>query len=200
MRTATAAPVTSLLGSLGLHAFAVLVLFLVVRNSAVQPDATRPRPDAWQGTAVEVDAIATPEATPNIANAADSPTESVANAAPAAAQEPTPLAHEPTTVAPASEPGEAPARPKPRPKQRPRPAPAPAVPAAGAESAAEPSTGSHAATTSAATGAFGSEGLPIGVRSLPSAFARAIPPATGADPIWQTLPVGSQRPFTLMIR
>src|SRR4051812_24586505 len=199
MRTATAAPLTSLLGSLGVHVCAVLVLFVAVRNPTSQADVP-PRPDAWQGTAVEVDAIATPEATPNIANAADSPTESVANAAPAAAQEPTPLAHEPTTVAPASEPGEAPARPKPRPKQRPRPAPAPAVPAAGAESAAEPSTGSHAATTSAATGAFGSEGLPIGVRSLPSAFARAIPPATGADPIWQTLPVGSQRPFTLMIR
>ncbi len=59
--------------------------------------------------------------------------------------------------------------------------------------------GSHESNTPAATGTFGSEGLPPGVRSLPGAFARAIPPATGADPIWQSLPPGSQRPFTLAV-
>jgi len=37
------------------------------------------------------------------------------------------------------------------------------------------------------------------VRSLPSAFARAIPPATGADPIWQSLPTGTQKPFVLAV-
>jgi hypothetical protein len=59
--------------------------------------------------------------------------------------------------------------------------------------------GEHERTTSAATGAFGSEGLPPGVRSLPSALTRAIPPATGADPVWQSLPTGAQRPFTLAV-
>src|SRR4051812_22758583 len=196
MRTATAAPVTSLLGSLGLHAFAVLVLFLVVRNSAVQPDATRPRPDAWQGNAVEVDAIATPEAAPNIANAADSPIESAAAAAAVPAPNPAPPrppppppegtpARAPPPPAPPQPP--APADPPPpsreaastgpaeplapsKPRPRPRPRPVPVTPASGAESRAEASTGSHQATTSAATGAFGAEGLPIGVRSLPGAF------------------------------
>jgi hypothetical protein len=41
--------------------------------------------------------------------------------------------------------------------------------------------------------------LPPGVRSLPGAFARAIPPATGADPIWQSLPAGTQKPFFLAV-
>ena len=49
-------------------------------------------------------------------------------------------------------------------------------------------------------GAFGSQGLPPGVRSLPSALTRAIPAATSADPIWQSLPVGAQRPFTLAVQ
>jgi hypothetical protein len=73
---------------------------------------------------------------------------------------------------------------------------------ASAEAAAAPSdaSGQHAQNTPAASGAFGSEGLPPGVRSLPSAFTRAIPPATGADPIWQSLPVGTQRPFVLAVQ
>jgi hypothetical protein len=196
MRTATAAPVTSLLGSLGLHAFAVLVLFLVVRTPGAQPDVPPPRPDAWQGNALEVDAIATPETTPNIENAADSPAESSAAAAQVAAR--TAALAEPPSETASTVPAEPPVPSKPKPKPRPRPVPV--TPAPGTESRSESSAGSHEATTSAATGAFGAEGLPIGVRSLPSAFARAIPPATGADPIWQTLPVGSQRPFTLMIR
>lgn len=65
--------------------------------------------------------------------------------------------------------------------------------------AAPTADGNHQANTPAATGTFGSEGLPPGVRSLPGAFARAIPPASGADPIWQSLPVGTQRPFILAI-
>jgi hypothetical protein len=198
MRADAAAPVTSLLGSLGLHACAVLVLFVAVRKSVLPPDLPPERPDAWQGNAVEVDAIATPEATPNIANVADLPLESPANAAPAPTPAEPAAPAEPPTAKRSTEPGETPAPPKPKPK--PRPKPTPERPASAAESGAEASAGSHEATTAPATGAFGAEGLPIGVRSLPSAFARAIPPATGADPIWQTLPVGSQRPFTLMIR
>ena len=197
MRTASVAPVTSLLGSLGLHACAVLVLFLALRKPVPPSDDAPERPDAWQGNAVEVDAIATPDGTPNIANAADSPTEAKPNAAPAAAQ--MPAASEPSAVvSPASVEASEPPKPKPKPRRK-RAAPA-AQPASGAEGATEASTGSHDASSAAATGAFGGEGLPIGVRSLPSALARAIPPATGADPIWQALPAGAQRPFTLMVR
>jgi hypothetical protein len=58
---------------------------------------------------------------------------------------------------------------------------------------------SGAGSAAPATGAFGAEGLPPGVRSLPSAFTRAITPATAADPIWQNLPVGSEHPFTIAI-
>jgi hypothetical protein len=193
MRSATAAPVTSLLGSLGLHACAVLVLFVAVRKPLSTPELA----DAWQGNALEVDAIATTEAAPNLANAADSPTESTPNATPAEAQPAVPAEPPATAISTAAREAPAPPKPKPKPHQNPV---APASPASGAESAAEAGTGSHEATTAAATGAFGAQGLPMGVRSLPSAFARAIPPATGADPIWQTLPVGSQPPFTLMIR
>ncbi len=50
MSSANAAPVTSLLGSLGLHACAVLVLVVAVRKPA-DPLAPAPeRPDAWQGS------------------------------------------------------------------------------------------------------------------------------------------------------
>ena len=66
---------------------------------------------------------------------------------------------------------------------------------------AEQASGDAAAesTSTAPTGQFGAEGLPPGTRSLPSAFTRAIPPASGADPIWQSLPVGTLRPFTLAV-
>ena len=200
MRSASAAPLTSLLGSIGLHACAVLVFVLAARKPPPLPATAPPeRPDPWLGaSAVEVDAVATPEATPNIANAASSPeSDSRPAAAVAAASEaaadteakPQPLAveHQPD------------AEPAPKPKAirpRPRKPAKPATPIAAVPSAAE---GTHQADTPAATGAFGSEGLPPGVRSLPSAFARAIPPATGADPIWQSLPTGTQRPFILAV-
>jgi len=64
MRTASAATATSLLGSLGLHACAVLALFVAVRRAALQPAVPPTRPDAWQGNAVEVDAIENPLAGP----------------------------------------------------------------------------------------------------------------------------------------
>ncbi len=199
MRSASAAQLSSLFGSLGLHACLVLVLVLAARKPASSAmTAPRERPDAWLGaSAVEVDALATPEPTPNIANAASSP-ESDTQPAAAAASEPsaaTEARPQPVTVerqpdsAPVSK--LKPLRPRPR-----KPAnPSPGMAAAQATAAA----GTHAVDTPATTGTFGSEGLPPGVRSLPSAFARAIPPATGADPIWQTLPPGPQRPFTVAI-
>jgi hypothetical protein len=175
------------------------VLFFAARNPPPLPaTAVRERPDAWLGaSAVEVDAVATPDATPNIANAASSPES---DSQPAAAAESEPAAAAETTPKPAAieRPPDADPAPKPKPiRAKPR---KPANPSPGIAAAqATPADGSHAANTPAATGAFGSEGLPPGVRSLPSAFARAIPPATGADPIWQSLPAGTQRPFILAV-
>src|SRR6187431_2527350 len=75
MRSGSAAQLTSLGGSIGLHACAVLVLLLAARRPPPVPATAPPeRPDPWLGaSAVEVDAVATPDATPNIANAASSP-------------------------------------------------------------------------------------------------------------------------------
>jgi len=215
MRSASTAQISSLLGSVALHVCAVLVLVLAARRvEPVTPVAAAPeRPDAWLGaSAVEVDAVATPEATPNIANAASSQ-ESESESAAAAANEPAlaaptsgakPIveADESAHVAPSTAPERVavqPAKPKPAPR-RPRPN-KPASPSAGIAAARAPAAadGSHEANTPAATGSFGSEGLPPGVRSLPGAFARAIPPATGADPIWQSLPTGTQKPFILAV-
>ena len=199
MRSASAASVTPLLGSLALHACAVLVLLVAVRKPSEATQATPERADAWQGNAVEVDAVATPDTTPNIANAADAPSESTTNSSPNEARASEPEAPPPAVVShEASEPATRTAPPRVRPKRRPKPPAAPS-PDAPSEAANEPSSGSHEANSAAATGTFGAEGLPIGVRSLPSAFARAIPPATGADPIWQTLAVGTQPPFTMRI-
>ncbi|HEY3256757.1 MAG TPA: hypothetical protein VGJ91_22530 [Polyangiaceae bacterium] len=200
MRSASAAQLTSLLGSVGLHLCAVLVLVLAARRPPPVPvPAARERPDAWLGaSAVEVDAVATPEATPNIANAASSP-ESATEPASAAVDESANGAEARPQTAAVQPPPDADSQPLPKPvRPRPRPRkPASATPGLAATPAV--AEGSHEANTPAATGAFGSEGLPPGVRSLPGAFARAIPPATGADPIWQSLPVGTQRPFTLAV-
>ncbi|HKO49339.1 MAG TPA: hypothetical protein VJV79_16510 [Polyangiaceae bacterium] len=199
MRSASAARITPLFGSVALHACAVLILLLAARKPPpLDITASPQRPDAWLGaSAVEVDAVATPEGTPNIANAASSP-ESDPQPAEAAASEPAEA-----TVArpePAKAPHRADAEPVPKPQPaRPRPR-KPANPSTGIAAAkATPADGSHPANTPASSGTFGSEGLPPGVRSLPAAFARAIPPATGADPIWQSLPTGTQRPFILAV-
>jgi len=211
MSSTSTTQLTSLLGSVGLHVCAVVVLVLVARKPpAVPVPASRERADAWLGaSAVEVDAVATPEATPNIANAASSP-ESNPEPAAAAATEPAAAAGtDPATPeAPEAKPQRPPiehqaeaqpaAKPRP-PRPRPRPRQAASVGAGIAAAKTAPTDGSHDANTPAATGAFGSEGLPPGVRSLPGAFARAIPPATGADPIWQSLPAGTQKPFILAI-
>lgn len=214
MRSASTAQISSLLGSVALHVCAVLVLVLAARRE--QPAAAiapRERPDAWLGaSAIEVDAVATPEATPNIENATSSQ-ESESESTAAAEQEP---AVTPPTdgAAPSVEGSESahvthsvppvrvavqPSKPKPS-ARRPRPS-KPANPSSGLAAAATPAAadGSHQANTPAATGSFGSPDLPPGVRSLPSAFARAIPPATGADPIWQSLPAGTQKPFVLAV-
>jgi len=209
MRLPTA-QITSLLGSLVLHACALLVFVLAARRQP--PSATlsaRERPDAWRGaSAVEVDAVATPDATPNLPNAANSPEIAAAPAAAvaseaASASDQKPRGAKASAIPPdpatadAHVPSRAQIAKAAARERRPR---APARASANLGAASAPATeGSHADNTPAATGAFGSEGLPPGVRSLPSAFARAIPPATGADPIWQSLPTGTQKPFILAI-
>ncbi|MEI9953690.1 MAG: hypothetical protein WDO74_33100, partial [Pseudomonadota bacterium] len=121
MRSASAAQLTSLFGSVGLHACVLLVLLLAARRPPQAPViAARERPDAWLGaSAVEIDALATPEATPNIANAATSPESdsqpAAATSEPTAATEATPQ-----LVAPAEHQADAPPVPKPKPI-RPRP-------------------------------------------------------------------------------
>ena len=185
MRTAAAGSITSLLGSLGLHGMALLLLVLAARRAPETAVTLRERPDTWVGNAVEVDALASPEATPNLANAASAPIEAA-----------------PNPVNPPSTPRLAPEKAEPvAPAARLTPPPTPRVPKPRAKAVALPAgdAGSHEATAPA-PGAFGSEGLPPGVRSLPSAFTRAIPPATGADPIWQRLPVGTERPFVVAVQ
>ncbi len=199
MRTLLAGPVTPLLGSLGLHGCALVLLVLAVRRPLQLTQVSTTHAEAWAGNALEVDAIATPDGVPSMPNN-ESP-EPAAPSAPAQAP-PEPTAPPPTpapalvatseTVAPA-----APPAPRKRIHHVPRTVEAVATQSSAAASAVE---GTGKPNTVAATGAFGSSDLPPGVRSLPSAFTRAIPPATGADPIWQTLPAGSQRPFTIAVR
>jgi hypothetical protein len=199
MRSATAGPVPPLLGSIGLHGGVVLALLIAVRHPVRVPEAQHEHTDAWAGNAVEVDAVATPDATANLPSSAPATAQpEIASAAePASAVKPdVPLVktEEPSPERPTAKP--APRLVHPRPTDTSKPA-AERAESAGAAPQAEATTGAGAATP--ATGAFGGEGLPPGVRSLPSAFTRAIPPATGADPLWQTLPTGSQHPFTIAL-
>jgi len=198
MRSASAAQVSSLFGSIALHACAGLLMLLAARKVPTSASSVpRARPDAWLGaSAVEVDAVATPEAAPNIENRAGSP-ESASAPAAANASEADPELAEPRALPPVERKPDAAPLPKAKPRQLRAAKPAKAARAIAAAPAA--ADGNHAPNTATATGAFGSDGLPPGVRSLPSAFARAIPPATGADPIWQTLPTGAQKPFILAI-
>jgi hypothetical protein len=192
---AHASPVTPLLGSLGLHGCVLLALLLAVRRPLELVSAPIPRADAWAGNAVEVDAVATPDSVPTIPN-----TESPLAATAAAAAGALSGTAKPLEAAPAK----ADLEPLPIPKKRvPRhrhPDADPVASSAQRSSTSSAADGSGKPTTQAATGAFGSADLPPGVRSLPSAFTRAIPPATGADPLWQTLPAGKQRPFTIAVR
>ena len=195
MRSALTAPITSLLGSLGLHCSVVLVLLLAVHHP-VAKRASPTRPDAWAGNAVEVDAVATSDAVSTLPSDPP-PTAQTPSTEQAAATQPA------NTPAFMSEPSQPPksairmAHTQPHASQIAKvksPANADAPTATEANG-----SGNGAEARAPATGAFGGEGLPPGVRSLPSAFTRAIPPATGADPIWQTLPIGSEHPFTIAI-
>jgi hypothetical protein len=70
------------------------------------------------------------------------------------------------------------------------------------ESSNSDSQSSAATETQPSTGvglAFGAAGLPPGVRNLPSAFTRAIPPAVSADPVWSEMPAGHVGSFRLRV-
>jgi hypothetical protein len=68
-----------------------------------------------------------------------------------------------------------------------------------ATASAPPGPAESAQPAASGVGAFGAAGLPPGVRQLPAAFCRAIPPATRADPAWQTLPLGSAGSIQIVI-
>ena len=195
MRT-PAAHVMPVLGSLALHASAISLLVVFARRPLASIPAPAERTAAWAGSAVEVDALAAPLGVPTLPNAESSPS----TAAKAATEAPS----EPLKTVAALASGFVKAVPGPR------PGPPTAVhrppPNVGSAGSARDSTASNASPGSAqlgaqaGTGAFGSQDLPPGVRSLPSAFTRAIPPATAADPIWQALPSGREQPFTIAVQ
>ncbi len=196
MRTLPAGPITPLLGSLGLHGSALLWLALAVRPPLEIARASPEHAEAWAGSALEVDAVATPDGVPTLPNALGAAAASAPSKAPALTARA--LAGEPQ---PASKLGPSPDAHPIANERAHRPAPrARHAGSAGTPTATDSSSDSDRPAAHAALGAFGSGDLPPGVRSLPSAFTRAIPPATGADPIWQALPAGEQRSFTIAVR
>jgi hypothetical protein len=84
-------------------------------------------------------------------------------------------------------------------KPTPRPRRAPVSSASDAPSSPATDAPSASATSSRSAGAFGSEGLPAGVRNLPSAFTRAITRAASLDPVWRTLSAGKAGDFTIAV-
>jgi hypothetical protein len=196
MRTLSAGSVTPLLGSLGLHGCAVLLLALAARRPLELVSATHERADAWR-SAVEVDAIATPDAMPTMPSTGAPPATAPAAEA-VAAMEPASKPEREISTRAKPEPGDSPLAPRKTHRKRPRVEKA--VTSDDSAVAAPEHAGTDSAGAQTATGAFGSQDLPPGVRNLPSAFTRAIPPATGSDPIWQTLPPGRQHAFTIALR
>ncbi|HEY0464336.1 MAG TPA: hypothetical protein VGC79_09020, partial [Polyangiaceae bacterium] len=132
MRSASAVQLSSLFGSIGLHVGVLLVLLLSARRPApALASVPRERADAWLGAStVEVDALATPEATPNIENAASSPesdsTPGAAASEPAAEAVATPRAV-PAERQPDAEPAPKPKPTRPRPRRPAKPSTAIAV-------------------------------------------------------------------------
>jgi len=183
--------VLSLAGSLGLHGGVLFLVLAAARRVPEAPASEHVRADAWAGSAVEVDAVATAEAAPAPAQAAPANANAEATAAMGAH-----AADPPAQAAAAAVSRPAPTAP---PHQAaPSATKAPLRTRRVSEPAASEASGAGA--NAAVAGPFGAQGLPPGVRSLPSAFTRAIPPASGADPIWQSLPTGTQPPFVVTIQ
>jgi hypothetical protein len=144
-----------------------------------------PQADAWTGDGIEVDApldLTPPPSAGEIPVSRDEPSPSPATAPTTAAPEAAVV-----PVAPAQN----------RTPQRPMPAATATSPstsrseAATASSARDTSPGStHDASGTPHAPAYGAQGLPVGVRHLPRAFARAVALANRADAAWRTLPPG----------
>jgi hypothetical protein len=194
MRTECRGCLSSLVGSLVLHASGFLLLLIVLHRQSAPSQLPRQQADAWLGNGVEVDAIATSDVTVDTARES-TPAESES---PPSVPSPELYRGQSSAATPSAELGPAKfirLEPKPRPRHG-ASSTTTSTPAIGAP---KPSASSTEASSAASTGAFGSQGLPPGARNLPSALTRAIPAATSADPVWQALPAGPQRPFTLAV-
>lgn len=183
-------------------------------------EGSAPAADPWVGETFDIDTASNPEeAEDKPSNPAAAPTPeppTPVDPAPAPMPAPTPSPSEPAVpatqdppvapetpqpaepAAPAiasaipSPPAASPSSPKPpvpaSAASSSSPAAAPAVSAAPALASAVPAT---SGSPGSGTGRFGAAGTRRGVRNLATAFARAMPIANSADPVWTTLPVGS---------
>jgi hypothetical protein len=171
--------------SLALHAGAGLVAAL---TPAEERDLANV-PDRFVGPGVEVDAISLPPA-PAPAPQAATGTHSPQPAQPDTTEASPRLPEQPDTAATQPPPA------KPRaPRQRPRPSPAASASVAAATPRAQPAQPAQPGAVpgeraDAASGSFGSAGLPAGVRHLPNAFTRALAIANRGDRRWRDLPLG----------
>jgi len=152
-----------------------------------------PAADRWSGTTAELPFAGAPSAVydvtvdvPPAPAPVPAPVPEVAAPAVIAA----PAAVAPAHVVAAVAPPAASAQP-PRPKRKPRPQPSVAVASSGDSPGAAPGVSGG--------GTFGAEGS-ASVRDLGRAFTRAIPPASAADPVWASLPVGDTPKLEIAIR
>jgi hypothetical protein len=186
-------------------------MWVEVRGLAHAP-VFREIADSWTGPGIEVDAV--PVVDPRSAEAANA--SSSEKAAPGEVTEPAPLAEHDESAAPAphrmtttrgeqsshktvaTHAGATVRTPTPRPASDVDSSSTKLATAAssgapsrdGAASNVPSGTASAASSAGTASGAFGAQGLPIGVRHLPKAFTRALSIADRSDPRWLTLAPG----------
>jgi len=196
----------SLVGSIGVHACALLTFTAAARRAPPPHAPAAIHGDAWVGNAVEVDALNGDEAPAAASEAtrenAEQPasTDSAPQPAPSTevitaehASSATPVAapHPRTATRTAVTSRDSAEQRNPQPKKH--------APASSNSSHDAPAVAGSALEGGNGGGVVGAQGLPPGVRSLPSAFTRAIPAAVSGDPLWQSLPVGAQSPFTIAV-
>jgi hypothetical protein len=181
--------------SVGMH-FAVAVAAFRAPEAPARDDLP-PAPDVWSGQAVEVDRVTLPgeetstgEASPREPENAAAP-ERAPEPVPAAAPAPAPLTKSESEAEPHPEPVAKSARKAEPPREvRPRPAPSSAPASSGSENEQLTAAPTSAPPEAGARGAFGTTGLPQGVRHLPKAFTRTLTEALSGDKTWSTLPLG----------
>jgi hypothetical protein len=186
-----ARPLSSIFASIGLHFGLALALAFGAARRVHTELALPVRPDVWAGSAVEVEAVSigstAPESfAPDHPGAQVTPSSSVP---PVAAAGPTalPIERDP-------EPNISPPRSRMRAGAISEASRAPKTASLKLSSVSDRanSPAPHAApgSSGSSAAAYGSEGLAPGVRSLPGAFTRAIPPAVSGDPAWSVRPSG----------